>query len=256
MKITVEELMLEDRMDFVLVYEIPFDQNFDKSAYKHIKEYTGTVRHVTLVTNNSFVLYLETDSSIEKKGFKIIAEVISDKCGGEIKDHGSTVTSLNYPFSYPAGLNCVWNISVPNPGYGIEIQFGKFEIEESENCEKDVVTIGPPENPLQFRFCGLPLLPPRLQFNNSRIIVNFKTGKPVKKKGFIFNVFFWPRGSLVGVKNGTCGVQKLAPWGKRRESPQDRIVGGLEARPGSWPWLVRIDFASCGGTLLNSRLVK
>ncbi|XP_074657782.1 trypsin-like isoform X2 [Tubulanus polymorphus] len=54
--------------------------------------------------------------------------------------------------------------------------------------------------------------------------------------------------------NGKCGVQKIKPFlGNGLDG--FRIVGGREARPGSWPWMVRMYGVGCGGTLIHPQWV-
>lgn len=57
----------------------------------------------------------------------------------------------------------------------------------------------------------------------------------------------------------------VSECGKRSTSPsygQDRVVGGKEANPGSWPWQADLQLAfihpnghMCGGTLINAQWV-
>ena len=50
----------------------------------------------------------------------------------------------------------------------------------------------------------------------------------------------------------TCGVTAIAP------SVSVRVVGGVEAVPHSWPWMVSLQADgrhNCGGSLINSQWV-
>jgi len=51
---------------------------------------------------------------------------------------------------------------------------------------------------------------------------------------------------------GTCGVPAIAP------STSVRVVGGVEAVPHSWPWMVSLQADGrhfCGGSLINKQWV-
>ena len=54
-------------------------------------------------------------------------------------------------------------------------------------------------------------------------------------------------------ETSNCGIQSVRPLSKR-------IVGGQDARPGSWPWMVYIKVVLlaeqlCGGTLIAPQWV-
>jgi len=56
--------------------------------------------------------------------------------------------------------------------------------------------------------------------------------------------------------SGSCGVPAIEP------SVNVRVVGGVEARPHSWPWMVSLQVSSsewnghfCGGSLINDQWV-
>ncbi|XP_077970626.1 uncharacterized protein LOC120328336 isoform X2 [Styela clava] len=259
LRMTIEELHLENDMDELRVYEAPLHSNFEDLSYSDGSSYSGNVRHVTRATNETFILHFTSDWSIEKQGFKILIEILNDKCGGNITDHGATVISENYPKKYKGGLNCEWIIKAPNSGYGIDVQFGKFELKDSENCSDDYVTVGPDYDTERFKYCGVKDHPPREQFNETTVILKFVSakGKPSGQKGFMFNVFFWPLGNSYRTdqQSGLCGSQKIQPWNGGKEAATDRIVGGLESVPGSWPWVVFLQEATCGGTLIGKRWV-
>ena len=48
-----------------------------------------------------------------------------------------------------------------------------------------------------------------------------------------------------------CGVSKV---------PQSKVVNGVEAKPGAWPWIVSLQtrngFHYCGGTILSPTWVR
>lgn len=251
LRITVEELELEDQSDYLSVYDVHPDANTGGVS----KKYTGNVRSTSLTTKNSFLLHFETDYSIEKKGFRITARTLIDKCGGYIRNHGATVQSPNYPNPYEPGLDCLWAIKAP-VGFGIEIKFLKFEIRNSTNCKKDFVKVGTLTN-MGRRKCGIREEPPLFEFRDKTINLKFMSDDDSNSthKGFVFTVRFWPLGNLGGIetRQQKCGLQKVQPWSSGGDRSTERIVGGLEAISGSWPWMIHIPNVQCGGVLLNER---
>jgi len=52
-----------------------------------------------------------------------------------------------------------------------------------------------------------------------------------------------------GGSGGSCGVSKV---------PQSRVVNGVDAKPGAWPWIASLQYYNghfCGATLLNTKWV-
>ncbi|XP_044286612.1 uncharacterized protein LOC123023726 [Varanus komodoensis] len=68
----------------------------------------------------------------------------------------------------------------------------------------------------------------------------------------------WPTRAEDNLCNGICGRRPLAP----SHGGTMRVIGGTDALPGTWPWLVSIQIPSrkgfqhvCGGSLISSRWV-
>lgn len=51
-----------------------------------------------------------------------------------------TLTSLNYPGTYPNHTQCDWKVQVPQ-GNTLRLYFGDFNLEESENCQGGSLSI-------------------------------------------------------------------------------------------------------------------
>lgn len=63
------------------------------------------------------------------------------------------ILSPNYPQGYPNDVKESWEISVP-PGFGIRLSFTHLDIEPSQNCEYDSVTILSGGHPVKGPLCG------------------------------------------------------------------------------------------------------
>ena len=50
------------------------------------------------------------------------------------------LSSLHYPYKYPANLECVWKLIAPK-GYTIRLTFHDFDVEWDQNCEYDFLDI-------------------------------------------------------------------------------------------------------------------
>lgn len=257
-------MIVEEDLDYVLVYDLYGTQAVDNNNLPKLNrtKYTGTQSGVTQITHGVFHIVFKSDSTLTKRGFKITADVIRDTCGSEVTNHGTTISSPDYPNPYTFNGTCQWTVIAPD-NYGIEIQFVKFELHYSVNCSLgDKLTISG-ENTNK-EYCGLQLQPEKLQMNDSRITISFKSYNKTEVnifKGFTFTVYFYSMArSLNNIGNASssqCGKQVIQPWPTGSNSASsDRIVGGNEAVIGSWPWLVYIEGATCGGVILNNRYYR
>ncbi|CAK8692088.1 unnamed protein product [Clavelina lepadiformis] len=260
LKLTITGLVIEEAYrcvnDRLVIYEVDYDSNIGIRNQTKLRNLCGSENGDTVITENSFLLQFITDSSVSYSGFEARIDTLTETCGGFVTKNAQTITSPGYPRSYPAGLNCTWSIEAFNAGYSIEIQFSKLQLNYSEGCTKDSisVTYG---NETSGVYCGVVDQPPRLLINSHQASLNFFTTerdlKSPGQKGFTATVYFIPR-LTDGSQAERCGVQEVSPWGAGGPV-QARIVGGQAAIPGSWPWVAMIDGATCGGALLNERWI-
>ena len=101
-------------------------------------------------------------------------------------------------------------------------------------------------------YCGR-LEPPRLPLPSHRVslqlITRHRNLSSPTEQGFSAYVYFNPRNET---GNGRCGIADIAPW-PTGGTASARVIGGLEAIVGSWPWVAMLDGAFCGGTLINDK---
>ncbi|KAJ8290214.1 hypothetical protein GJAV_G00010040 [Gymnothorax javanicus] len=113
-----------------------------------------------------------------------------DGCGHTLLGAQSgTLSSRNYPGTYPNGTRCEWRVQAPR-GRLLRLAFGDFNLEPSQDCATaGALTIipgngGPALGPL----CGD--LHPRnrkLMLNSSEVIIRFQSGTHRSGRGFLLS---------------------------------------------------------------------
>ncbi|XP_017081199.1 cubilin homolog [Drosophila eugracilis] len=63
-----------------------------------------------------------------------------NSCGGNITSARGSLSSPNYPDSYPSNIECVWSIKT-KPGNVLEINFEAMDIVHSEHCNEDFLEL-------------------------------------------------------------------------------------------------------------------
>jgi len=84
-----------------------------------------------------------------------------NSCGGNITSARGSLSSPNYPDSYPANIECVWTIGA-RPGNALEISFEAMDIVRSEHCNEDFLELrSGSQGPLLGLYCdkNLPASP-------------------------------------------------------------------------------------------------
>jgi cubilin len=102
-----------------------------------------------ITTRNAVFIRFVTDSVKPSTGFKFTVQRIPSPCGSlpEMTIPDNETRSFNiYSPSIPDGskylpnINCLWVIHLPYGKY-YDVKFTRFDLEDSENCEKDSLTI-------------------------------------------------------------------------------------------------------------------
>ncbi|NXW91663.1 BMP1 protein, partial [Alopecoenas beccarii] len=108
-------------------------------------------------TGNKMFLKFVSDNSVQKKGFEATHATV---CGGQV--HAEVKTKDLYSHAqfgdnnYPGGSDCEWVI-MAEEGYGVELIFQTFEIEEEADCGYDYMELFDGYDgtaPRLGRFCG------------------------------------------------------------------------------------------------------
>ncbi|XP_035316663.1 discoidin, CUB and LCCL domain-containing protein 2 isoform X2 [Cricetulus griseus] len=112
-----------------------------------------------------------------------------DGCGHTVLGPESgTLTSINYPHTYPNSTVCEWEIRV-KMGERIRIKFGDFDIEDSDSCHFNYLKIyngiGVSRTEIG-KYCGLGLqMNQSIESKGSEITVLFMSGIHASGRGFL-----------------------------------------------------------------------
>ncbi|XP_057619420.1 discoidin, CUB and LCCL domain-containing protein 2 isoform X3 [Chionomys nivalis] len=112
-----------------------------------------------------------------------------DGCGHTVLGPESgTLSSINYPYTYPNSTVCEWEIRVKT-GERIHIKFGDFDIEDSDSCHLNYLKIfngiGVSRSEIG-KYCGLGLqMNGSIESQGSEVTVLFMSGIHASGRGFL-----------------------------------------------------------------------
>ncbi|XP_075817870.1 discoidin, CUB and LCCL domain-containing protein 2 isoform X3 [Microtus pennsylvanicus] len=112
-----------------------------------------------------------------------------DGCGHTVLGPESgTLSSINYPYTYPNSTVCEWEIRV-KMGKRIRIEFGDFDIEDSDSCHLNYLKIfngiGVSRTEIG-KYCGLSLqMNGSIESKGSEVTVLFMSGIHASGRGFL-----------------------------------------------------------------------
>ncbi|NXI52029.1 OVCH2 protein, partial [Chloroceryle aenea] len=175
--------------------------------------------------------------------------------------------SMHYPEHYSNMADCQWIICAPED-HVIKLTFQSFEVEDSEDCSYDAVTVyedvGKEEEIA--RSCGFALPAPVLS-SSAIMLVVFHSDETDTFGGFKATISFVPTADALDstseeefgdismteeeiqfTTDNICGMSSNQP-----RFIFSRIIGGEEAVPYSWPWQVSVQISDehiCGGAVL------
>nr|CDJ26743.1 CUB and LDL domains-containing trypsin-like serine peptidase 2 protein [Tityus serrulatus] len=192
---------------------------------------------------------------------------------------------------YPKNVRCVYAF-LSAPDTFIRLSFNDFDLENTTSCNGDNFAIfnefSIDQKP-RYVFCGS-VLPYDVISENNKLYVSFYSDWIHSGRGF--NVTYEPLTSKLtqefacknrkliskssicngvddcgdGTDEEKCGLPPsptpecgVPPVSHHHQQSEDRIVGGSQAIPGSWPWQIDLqqnniepNSHTCGGSLINS----
>ncbi|XP_046335169.2 uncharacterized protein LOC124117379 isoform X2 [Haliotis rufescens] len=170
--------------------------------------WTSSGRHLHLV--------FKSDSAIQTHGFNVSYHVVplatttasttasttvtelprGKTCTVTLSDEGGNFTSPKYPDAYPHNSRCVTYIRASNPST-IVIEFIAFDLEESENCTYDTVTLssapyGEVNESINHVICGDSVRQRVFTFDTTAVTVTFTSDTSVNAGGYVAHYFVSP----------------------------------------------------------------
>uniref|UniRef100_K7F7Q5 Discoidin, CUB and LCCL domain-containing protein 2 n=1 Tax=Pelodiscus sinensis TaxID=13735 RepID=K7F7Q5_PELSI len=112
-----------------------------------------------------------------------------DGCGHTVLGPESgTLTSINYPQTYPNSTVCEWEIRVKS-GQRVQLKFGDFDIEDSDACHFNYLRvyngIGPTRTEIG-KYCGLGFpMDSLIESKSNEVTVQFMSGTHISGRGFL-----------------------------------------------------------------------
>ncbi|XP_068113667.1 tolloid-like protein 2 isoform X1 [Hyperolius riggenbachi] len=175
------ELHQECAYDHLELYDGP------SSKFPILGRFCGNAKPEAVIasTNNMFLRFY-SDASVQRKGFQA---KYSTECGGRLKAEIQTKDLYSHAQygddNYPVQSNCDWVI-VAEDGYGVELIFDTFEMEENLDCTYDYMEIYDGYDstaPRLARHCGSGP-PEEIYSAGDSIMIRFHTDDTINKKGF------------------------------------------------------------------------
>ncbi|XP_061782742.1 bone morphogenetic protein 1-like isoform X2 [Nerophis lumbriciformis] len=169
-------------------------------AYDHLEIFDGTdvrassLGHVcgtkkpppVVSSANAMFLRFFSDNSVQKRGFEASYRA---ECGGSLYAEVKTKDLYSHAEfgdnNYPGGSDCAWVISAEK-GYGVELLFQVFEVEEEPDCGYDYVELydgADVKSPRLGRFCGSGT-PEEIYSAGDALLLKFHSDDSVSRKGF------------------------------------------------------------------------
>ncbi|XP_038149701.1 bone morphogenetic protein 1-like isoform X2 [Cyprinodon tularosa] len=139
-----------------------------------------------LSSSSKMFLRFFSDNSVQKRGFEAS---YNTECGGNLKAEVRTKDLYSHAQfgdnNYPGGFDCLWVLTAEK-GYGVEIIFQVFEIEEEADCGYDYLELydgADIKSPRLGRYCGSGA-PEDVYSAGDAILLKFHSDDSISKKGF------------------------------------------------------------------------
>ncbi|MBN3281561.1 TLL1 protein, partial [Polyodon spathula] len=184
-KIAFNEFEMEQHQECAYDHLELYDGPNSKSPI--LGRFCGSKKPDPVITSgNKMFLRFYSDASVQRKGFQAKH---STECGGRLKAEIRTKDLYSHAqFGdnfYPGQSNCDWVI-VAEDGYGVELIFQTFEIEEESDCGYDYMEIYDGYDstaPRLGRFCGSGP-PEEIYSAGDSVMIRFHSDDTINKKGF------------------------------------------------------------------------
>ncbi|PVD35988.1 hypothetical protein C0Q70_02958 [Pomacea canaliculata] len=183
-RITFSDFNLEEHSSCVFDYLKILNGGLPDSPL--IGKYCGTSNPGTILSqSNHLRLMFVTDINQSGRGFRATYTFDSEACGGLLQSSQGTVSSPNYPSSYPPNTECEWEIRVDS-GYILILNVNSsFDLQPGD-CSSDYLEItdilANGTQVLKGRYCSN--APPPVTSSFNRLLLKFHSDGNINGNGF------------------------------------------------------------------------
>ncbi|KAM6986877.1 bone morphogenetic protein 1-like isoform 2-T2 [Aplochiton taeniatus] len=168
-------------------HRIKFIYDGQDGRSSSLGRFCGTKKPSPVISSsNRMFLRFFSDNSVQKRGFEAS---LNTECGGSLKAEVKAKDLYSHAQfgdnNYPGGADCQWVVSAEK-GYGVEIIFQTFEIEEEADCGYDYMELydgADIKAPRLGRYCGSGH-PEEIYSAGDAIVIQFHSDDTISKKGF------------------------------------------------------------------------
>ncbi|KAF6722152.1 Cubilin [Oryzias melastigma] len=136
--------------------------------------------------SNTLYLHFRSDFSSVRDGFDVTWTSSPYGCGGMLYgDHGS-LSSPNYPGTYPNQSHCEWNIMAPR-GRVVTVTFGQMSIDDPGDCQNNFLKLydGPDSSSLPVGpYCGVETNIAPFRASSHQVFIVFQSQYSILPSGF------------------------------------------------------------------------
>uniref|UniRef100_A0A672RLF0 Metalloendopeptidase n=1 Tax=Sinocyclocheilus grahami TaxID=75366 RepID=A0A672RLF0_SINGR len=184
-KIAFNEIDMEPHLECTYDHIEIYDGRDGKAP--SLGRYCGTKKPQPIISSgNKMFIRFFSDNSVQKKGFEASHAA---ECGGRLKAEVKTKDLYSHAQfgdnNYPGASDCQWVITAEK-GYGVELIFQTFEIEEEADCGYDYMELfdgADTKSPRLGRYCGSGP-PEEIYSAGDSIVIKFRSDDTINKKGF------------------------------------------------------------------------
>ncbi|KAM9538754.1 bone morphogenetic protein 1-like [Salvelinus alpinus] len=184
-KIAFNEIDMEAHLECAYDHLEIYDGQDGRSP--SLGRFCGTKKPSPVISSgNEMFLRFFSDNSVQKRGFEASH---SAECGGSLKAEVKTKDLYSHAQfgdnNYPGASDCQWVVSAEK-GYGVELIFQTFEIEEEADCGYDYIELfdgADVKAPRLGRYCGSGP-PEEIYSAGDAIVIKFHSDDTINKKGF------------------------------------------------------------------------
>uniref|UniRef100_A0A8D0CLR5 Metalloendopeptidase n=1 Tax=Scleropages formosus TaxID=113540 RepID=A0A8D0CLR5_SCLFO len=184
-KLAFNEIDMEAHLECAYDHVEVFDGRDIKAPI--LGRFCGTKKPQPVISSgNKMFIRFFSDNSVQKKGFEASHTA---ECGGRLKAEVKTKDLYSHAQfgdnNYPGASDCQWVITAEK-GYGVELIFQTFEIEEEADCGYDYMELfdgADNKSPRLGRYCGSGP-PEEIYSAGDSIVIKFRSDDTINKKGF------------------------------------------------------------------------